>query len=166
MQRRKMRWERIARLSDKHVEELVALYQDEWWTKGRRLADVRNLLEHSGVIVAFCDTRSRKLMAFARVLTDYVFKALVLDVIVATEHRGAGLGRALMEAVITHPKLKRVRHFELYCLPELVPLYRKWGFTEKLGKLRFMRRARKRRHPAGLRFMKAPGGLKSAPTES
>jgi len=31
---------------------------------------------------------------------------------------------------------------ELYCLPELVPFYRKWGFTEELGGLRFMCRSR------------------------
>ena len=90
--------------------------------------------------MAFCDARSRRLVAFARVLTDYVYKGLLFDVIVAREHRSAGLGRALMDAVIHHPKLKRVRQFELYCLPELMPLYRKWGFTEKLGRLKFMRR--------------------------
>ena len=134
--------ERINRLTRAQVADLVDLYQNEWWTKGRRPADVRKMLKHTDVVVAFCDARSRRLVAFARVLTDYVYKGLVLDVIVAHEHRGAGLGRALMDAVIRHPKLKRVRHFELYCLPELVPLYRKWGFTEKLGKLKFMRRAK------------------------
>ena len=80
-------------------------------------------------------------MAFARVLTDGVYKALIFDVIVAGSHRDHGLGRALMDALLEHPRLKSVRHLELYCLPELIPFYRRWGFSDELGELRFLRRA-------------------------
>lgn len=38
-------------------------------------------------------------MAFARILTDYVYKALILDVIVEPAYRGRGLGRLLMESI-------------------------------------------------------------------
>lgn len=116
------------------------MYQDEWWTKGRALEDVRRMLEHTDVIIGFCDLESQRLVAFARVLTDYVYKALVLDVIVASRYRGKGLARALMDAAIGHPSLRSVRHFELYCRPELVPFYRRWGFSDELGDLRFMRK--------------------------
>ena len=63
---------------------------------------------------------SDELVAF---LTDYVYKALVLNVIVAEAYRGSGLGARLMDAVMGHPRLRDVRHFELYCLPELTPFY-------------------------------------------
>jgi predicted GNAT family N-acyltransferase len=132
--------ERIESLSEEQIEELHRLYQLEWWTKGREREGVRRMLEHSDVIVAFADAATGKLAAFARVLTDYVYKALIFDVIVEASHRGEGLGAKLMEAIVGHPKLESVRHFELYCLPELVPFYRRWGFTDELGELRFMRR--------------------------
>jgi hypothetical protein len=45
-----------------------------------------------------------------------------------------------MDALLEHPSLKTVRHLELYCLPELIPFYRRWGFTDELGELRFLRR--------------------------
>ena len=131
---------KIGRLTDEHIKDLHRMYQEEWWTKGRALGDVRRMLEHTDVVVGFCEVENRRLVAFARVLTDYVYKALVLDVIVESGSRDRGLARALMEAVIGHPSLTSVRHFELYCRPQLVPLYRKWGFSDELGDLRFMRR--------------------------
>ena len=128
-------------LTDEQIEDLYRLYQQEWWTKGRQLADVRRMLQHCDVLVAFCDSDSKRLIGFARVITDFVYKALVLDVIVETTYRKSGLGRALMDAIVEHPSLKSMQHFELYCLPEMIPFYQKWGFTEALGDLQFMRRS-------------------------
>ena len=135
-----MRFEKIERLNDEQINDLHRMFQEEWWTKGRALEDVRRMLEQTDVIVGFCDAESKRLVAFTRVLTDYVYKALVLDVIVEAESRGKGLARALMDAVVGHPSLDSVRHFELYCRPDLMILYRKWGFSDELGDLRFMRR--------------------------
>ena len=81
------------------------------------------------IFVAFADDSGR-LAAFARVLTDFVFKAFVFDVIVDPLHRATGLGKALMDAIIGHPELAGVRHFELYCRPELIPFYERWGFAQ------------------------------------
>ena len=137
-----MSFDIIDRLTDRQVEELHALYLLEWWTKGRQLSDVRRMVEQSDVVVALCETETQKLVAFSRVLTDYTYKALLLDVIVAAPHRKTGLGRRLMDAVVNHPALHSVKHIELYCLPELVPFYQQWGFTDDLGELRPMRRTR------------------------
>ncbi len=135
-----MSFEKIDHLTDAQMEELHALYQAEWWTKGRKLEEVRRMLEHSDITIAFCEADTKNLVAFTRILTDYVYKALVFDVIVAAPYRSAGLGRHLVHAVINHPRLQSVQHIELYCLPELIPFYQKWGFTTEIGELRFMRR--------------------------
>lgn len=130
---------RIDRLTDSQVRDLHAMYLSEWWTHRRELDDVRRMAEHS-VVVGFEEADTGRLAGFARVITDRAYKALVLDVIVQPEHRGAGLGAALMQAVLEHPAVKDVLHFELYCRPELVPFYERWGFTSDLGELVFMRR--------------------------
>lgn len=137
-----MSFQPVHHLTDDQILDLTHMYQSEWWTKGRRLADIRTMLKNTDVLVAFCDSDSQRLVAFARVITDYVYKALILDVVVDATQRGKDLGRALMDAIVEHPKMRRLRHFELYCLPELVPFYRKWGFSDELGELRFMRRER------------------------
>ena len=133
-------YELIDHLSEEQISQLMALYRNEWWTKARTLAEVRRMLAHTDFIFAICEKESRRLVAFTRVLSDRVYKALLFDVIVAPEHREHQLGRALMNAVLNHVELKNVRHFELYCLPEMEAFYEKWGFTKELGGVNFMRR--------------------------
>jgi RimJ/RimL family protein N-acetyltransferase/GNAT superfamily N-acetyltransferase len=131
---------RVDTLTEAQVEDLHCLYQNEWWTRERTIEDVRRMLDATKILVGFADPKTDRLIAFARVLTDEVYKALVLDVIVAPAAREKGMGRALMDAVIAHPALAAVRHFELYCRPELVPFYRRWKFEPAGDNLRFMRR--------------------------
>ncbi len=44
-----------------------------------------------------------------------------------------------MEKILSHPDLKEVRNFELYCRAEMVPYYQKWKFKADLGDLQLMR---------------------------
>jgi GNAT superfamily N-acetyltransferase len=134
---------RIDRLTESQIEDLYQMYQGEWWCKGRTRQDIRRMLERCPIIVAFADPSTGKLAAFARAITDFVYKAVIFDVIVAPDYRTLGLGRELMEAIVDHPALKSVEHLELYCLPELVPFYERLGFTADLGRLKFMRRSLK-----------------------
>jgi len=131
----------VDRLSERQVEDLCALYQQEWWSAGRTLAETRRMLERMPLVVGFEEVATGRLVAFARVLTDFVYKAWIFDVIVAKEYRGRGLGRRLFSAVVDHPELRGVEHLELYCLPELVPYYQGWGFSSDLQPLTVMRRA-------------------------
>jgi GNAT superfamily N-acetyltransferase len=131
--------ELIEQLTDAQFDDLRGLYEREWWTQGRSEAEVHRLVKGSDIVVAFCEIESRRLVAFARVLTDYAIKAIIFDVIVDGDYREQGLGKKLVDTVLAHPALQAVRHFELYCRPELVPFYKRWGFTDSLGELRLMR---------------------------
>ncbi|NNF05459.1 MAG: GNAT family N-acetyltransferase [Candidatus Eisenbacteria bacterium] len=130
----------VETLGEGHVQQLVALYQNEWWTRGRTVDEVRRMLAGSDHVFAMCTSSGERLVAFARVLTDGVFKALLLDIIVASEFRSEGLGRKLMDTMVNHPILGNVRHLELYCLPEMVGFYEKWGFSTEVSGIQFMRR--------------------------
>lgn len=128
----------IYELSVRHIEQLHALYQQEWWTKGRSLENTRRGIEGSQICIGITD-ENNDLQGFSRVLTDFIFKALLFDIIVAKTYRGKGLGDQLMSAIRTHPKLKTVKHFELYCLPELAQFYRKYGFTNDVDDIQLMK---------------------------
>ncbi|RBI60441.1 GNAT family N-acetyltransferase [halophilic archaeon] len=130
----------ISELSEEQRGDLHRFYQNEWWTEGRNFEGVETMLTESDLIVAFSDSDTDELVAFSWVLTDAVYKALIFDVIVPSNYRDEGLGRKLMDAIIDHPALSQVEHFELYCLDEIVPFYEKWGFTDDLGDLRLLRR--------------------------
>jgi GNAT superfamily N-acetyltransferase len=139
----------VERLDGDLPEQLHALYLEEWWTHRRNARDVRRMLDGSDVVLAFVDdAQEDRLAGFARVITDFTYKALVLDVIIQADYRKIGLGARMMDEVIGHPKLKDVLHFELYCRPELVPFYERWGFTNDLGVLQFMRRGQSATPPA------------------
>jgi hypothetical protein len=131
----------LSRLSEQHIVQLHALYQHEWWSKGRSLDATRRGVKGSQVVIGLANG-SNELVAFARVLTDYTFKAVIFDVIVAETSRRQQLGRKLLELVTNHEALRDVRHFELYCLPELVEFYVPHGFSTDVGNIRLMRKVR------------------------
>lgn len=125
-------------LTDAQCRQLHALYQQEWWTRGRTLADTRKCVEGSQIIIGLVDAGG-SLQGFARVLTDYVFKALVFDVIVAGDRRGTGIGKALVSLVLNHRELRSVKKFELYCLPEVAGFYERLGFSGDVDRVQLMR---------------------------
>lgn len=136
-----MQVEQIDELSEQQSQELCELIRNEWWSQDRRIEDLRRALDTTDEVIAFAERPSGRIVACVRILTDYVYKALVLDVVVAPSHRGMGLGAELMDAVINHPRLKNVKHFELYCKNDMVTFYKKWDFTPNREGLNFMRRA-------------------------
>ena len=126
-------------LDDRQIKQLHNLYQTEWWTKGRNLEDTRRCVRGSQVCVGLVDSAGN-LLAFARVITDFTFKALIFDVIVSSAARKGGLGSRLLEAITRHDRLRHVKHIELYCLPELFAFYKRHGFSENVGEVHLMRR--------------------------
>jgi GNAT superfamily N-acetyltransferase len=127
-----------AEVPPSRITELTDLMRTAWWMSDRTPAEVARLVEHSDIVTAL--TLADRLVGFARVLTDYTHIALVLDVIVDESRRSSGLGAALLDAVVNHPELAAVRSLELVCQPELIPFYRRWGFTDQVGSSTLMRR--------------------------
>ncbi|MBC9784983.1 GNAT family N-acetyltransferase [Heliobacterium chlorum] len=138
-----MLYEIINHLNEEQLKDVFHMCKQEWWGKGREYPDFKRAVENSNFVVAFTTPETNKVIAFARVITDFAYKAILLDVIVESSYRKTGLGRELMEYISNHPKLKSVYIFDLFCMPDLVPFYEKWGFVESLGEVRCMRRISK-----------------------
>lgn len=67
-------------------------------------------------------------VGFARLITDHTTFGYLADVFVLEEHRGRGLSRRLMEAVMGHPDLQGLRGWYLKTR-DAHALYEKFGFT-------------------------------------
>jgi GNAT superfamily N-acetyltransferase len=104
-------------------EQLVTLFQQAPWAKGRTLSDAREMLRHTDV--ALCAWDGDQLVGFGRVLTDFVYRATIWDVIVDEAYQKQGIGAEIVQRILQHPRLKRVELFWL-CT-------RRPGFYEKLG---------------------------------
>ena len=128
-------------LGEEHVDGVLALFREAWWTKARTRDDVVSLLAASGVTVGIAsDDDDGTLVAVARALTDGTHRAVVLDVVVTEAQRGGGLGRQIMDALLAHPKMRDVESVALWCLPEMTPFYERLGFRTGLHDMRLMLR--------------------------
>jgi ribosomal protein S18 acetylase RimI-like enzyme len=108
---------------DVNLSQLVQLYQQAPWAKGRTTEQTRLMLDHTDLTITAWD--EERLVGFARVLTDYVFRASIWDVIVDRHHQSRGIGTELVERILHHPALNNV---ELFWLCTRTP-----GFYERLG---------------------------------
>lgn len=63
-----------------------------------------------------------------RVISDLTTIAYLGDVFVLPEHRGRGLGKWLIECVMSHPELQGLRRWVL-ATRDAQGLYRRYGFT-------------------------------------
>lgn len=124
-------------LNEQQVNELWTLYQQEWWSEKRSLEETIACTRGSSICIGLID--NNKLIGFARVLTDYIFKAMIYDVIISKDMRGRGLGDKLLQLIKNHPSLSSVNSFELYCIPEMISFYKKHGFSDDVGDIVLMR---------------------------
>lgn len=129
----------INEFTSEHIKQLHQLYQSEWWTKGRTLDDTIKCIQGTPICLGVIDEND-KLVGFVRVITDFIYKALILDLIVKEDNRKSGLGTKLINLIENHEKLKDIKHFELYCLPELEEYYANHGFSSEVGGIKLLRK--------------------------
>lgn len=116
----------IVDLTPKDARELTELYGDYDWWADREVDGVRQALASTSVAVGVRE--DDRLVAAARVVTDYTYYAMVYDVIVAADDRGDGLGETLASAVLDHPDLRDLPRLALLSRRGLVPFYEAVGF--------------------------------------
>lgn len=118
----------VDRLGERQIDQLLELYAQEWWTGTRTLENVRVMLAHTSVVVGLVNGAG-DLVGFARVVTDRVYTATLLDVIVRPDLRGRGLGDVVMQRVLHHPDLAGLAWMQLNCRADKVAFYERHGFT-------------------------------------
>jgi GNAT superfamily N-acetyltransferase len=118
--------------------DLDAIYAylsgESYWAKGRPRDQIVRGIENSIPFGVYLDGDQ---VGFARVVTDYATFAWLADVYVLEPHRGRGLGKALVEAVIEHPGVARVPRIVLATV-DAHGLYEQYGFKHLRGDERWM----------------------------
>jgi len=120
------------------------LANDSYWVPGISRSNVENSIKHSLCFGVFVDGRQA---AFARVVSDYVRYAHVLDVFVLKEFRGRGFGKLLVGKILSHPELSTIIRFTLGTA-DAHGLYAQFGFTAPANPERQMELIRPNGAPA------------------
>jgi GNAT superfamily N-acetyltransferase len=97
-----------------------------YWAAGIPREIVERAVRHSLCFGAFAGDRQ---VGFARVISDYATYAYISDVFVVPSHRGRGVGKQLMAAIMAHPDLQHLRRWTLFTR-DAHRLYRQFGFGE------------------------------------
>ncbi|HEY0977852.1 MAG TPA: GNAT family N-acetyltransferase [Flavobacteriales bacterium] len=96
-----------------------------YWAQGRSLEDVARCVEHSLNFGLFLGDEP---IGYARVVTDRTVYGYLMDVFISERHRGQGHGLFLMEHVLAHPDIARLRILRL-ATRDAHGLYTKLGFV-------------------------------------
>jgi GNAT superfamily N-acetyltransferase len=107
-----------------------------YWAAGVPEEVVGRSIENS---LNFGVYRGEEQVGFARVVTDRATFAYLADVFVLEAHRGQGLGKWLVEVVLSHPDLQGLRRWML-ATRDAHDLYRRYAFTELARPAIFMER--------------------------
>jgi len=113
---------------DFDLPQLQALFEQADWARGRTPEDIQRMLGETDVTISAWD--GTKLVGFGRVLTDYVFRASVWDVIVDVLYQDQNIGKGLVQRILTHTSLAQVELFWL-CTRCYQDFYSSLGFSDK-----------------------------------
>lgn len=106
------------------------LSQSSYWAQGRDISIVEQSIEGSLCFGVYKDDEQ---VGFARVVTDFATFGWLCDVFIIEEHRGRGLGKWLIDTVVSHDSLDKVRTL-LLATRDAQELYRKYGGFKPLAK--------------------------------
>jgi N-acetylglutamate synthase-like GNAT family acetyltransferase len=114
--------------SDADLAQLKALFeQSAFWARERQSDELKIAIANSFPIVTAWDNDS--LVGFARATSDGIYRATIWDVVIHPDYQGAGLGRKLVQTLISHPHMSRVERTYLMTTHQQ-RFYERIGFQE------------------------------------
>jgi ribosomal protein S18 acetylase RimI-like enzyme len=105
-----------------HLQKLFK--EGAFWAQDRKIEDLAIAIANSDPVISAWNDHT--LIGFARATSDCVYRATIWDVVVNPQYQGYGLGRSLIEKILTHPRIKNVERVYL------MTTYQQ-GFYTRLG---------------------------------
>ena len=99
-----------------------------FWAKKRNYRNLRQLLAGSSVIVSLWS--GKRMIGFGRATSDGIYRAVLWDVVVADDLQRKGLGKRVVNALLS---MKEIRHVErIYLMTtNCTDFYKQLGFENK-----------------------------------
>ncbi|MBK9924902.1 MAG: GNAT family N-acetyltransferase [Anaerolineales bacterium] len=106
-------------------DAIVAMLECSYWANGRPRERTERALENSLVFGVYDGTKQ---IGIARVVTDYSIFAYLCDVFIHEDYRAHGLGKWLMQTIMSHPDLQGLRRWTL-ATRDAHGLYKQFGWS-------------------------------------
>jgi spermidine synthase len=114
--------------------DLIQLYkQAGWWEPPPDGRDdfLKQIVENCALFAGAFD--GKKMIGMGRALSDLASDAYIQDVTVLKSYRGIGIGRKIIQMLITQLKQKGVDWIGLIAEPGTSPFYENLGFKSMAG---------------------------------
>lgn len=112
-------------INDMDLYMIYAFIKKSYWGNTRTFQEQKTALEST---INFGLFHNNNQIAYARVMTDNVFFAYLLDVFVIDDYQGKGYSKLLIDKILDFPKLKKIDKWML-ATRDAHSLYEKFGFT-------------------------------------
>jgi GNAT superfamily N-acetyltransferase len=106
------------------VDVVHGYLSTSYWAQGRSRATVERSIQHSLCFGAYHGGRQ---VGFGRAITDFAVFAYLADIFVIPEFQRRGIGKAIVRAMMEHPRLQ-VLQVILLRTRDAHGLYRQFGF--------------------------------------
>lgn len=122
------------------VDVVLAMLLASHWGGSMTRPLLERAIENSVCIGVYAGERQ---VAFTRAVSDLATYAYLTDVIVADDMRGQGIGKWMVETVLSHPDLQGLRRIALWTR-DARGLYERYGFSTDMPASVYMERRRGR----------------------
>ena len=111
--------------------DVAALLKTTYWANKRSLETIEKSMRNSSCYGVYLD-EGKKLVGFARVISDDATTYYLCDVVIDPAYRGRGFGKALVSHIVSLPEYAGLRG--LLLTKDAHGLYEKFGFENVSGR--------------------------------
>ncbi|QXP54400.1 GNAT family N-acetyltransferase [Cellulophaga sp. HaHa_2_95] len=115
------------KLDIKKIHQYISV--ESYWGVGRTIEEVKTTIDHSFCFGIY--DKNGEQIGFSRVVTDQILFAYLMDVIIFTKYQGNGYGKHLVDFMMNHELIKKVKTIALKT-KDAHSLYERHGF-KKVG---------------------------------
>ncbi len=129
-----MNYRILAGADEMNINEVAALLKTTYWANQRSNEIIEKSMRNSSCYGVYLDNE-KKLVGFARVISDYATTYYLCDVVIDGAYQGRGLGKALLSHIVSLPEYAGLRG--LLLTRDAHGLYEKYGFETVNGRAMF-----------------------------
>lgn len=113
------------------TEQFFELFETTDWNTKYELTkeELYSALKNSWYAISVFDKDN--LIGFGRIICDGIVHALILDVIIHPDRQGEGIGKEVMDKLVSKCKKHKVRDIQLFCAKGKIGFYEKLGFESR-----------------------------------